>query len=186
MRRLFIATKHQISEEHLALLNDLKRVMYYDNVVWVNTPLQHITLRFLGATPEPLVQSVTDILTEIAQETPAFSLKMNKLGIFGSRYAPRVIWLGFEQFEAYQQLFDKIEKRLLAVGFEANYGNTVPHLTLGRIKKIDNKKRFWTWFEEHKTIEPQEVIFDELTLFQSFLRQEGPIYKPLKQVKLKG
>jgi 2'-5' RNA ligase len=186
MRRLFIATKYQISEDHLALLNDLKRFMYYDDVVWVNTPLQHITLRFLGVTAEPKVQPVIEMLDEIAQETPAFSLEMNKLGVFGSRYAPRVIWLGFEQFEAYQQLFDKVEKRLLAMGFEANYGNTVPHLTLGRIKKIDNKKRFWSWFEEYKTIEPQEVTFDKLTLFQSFLKPEGPIYKPLKTVNLRS
>jgi 2'-5' RNA ligase len=186
MRRLFIATKYQISEKYLVLLNELKRFMYYDNVVWVNTPLQHITLRFLGATAEPLVQSVSDMLAGIAQETSAFSLEMNKLGIFGSRYAPRVIWLGFEQFEAYQQLFNKIEKLLITMGFEANYGNMVPHLTLGRIKKMDNKKRFWSWFEEHKTIEPQKVIFNELTLFQSFLKPEGPAYKPLKTVKLKN
>jgi 2'-5' RNA ligase len=185
MRRLFIATKYQLSNSHLTLLADLKRFMHNDEVVWVNVPLQHITLRFLGATPEPLVQPVADMLTAIAQEVSTFSLSMNKLGVFGSRYAPRVIWLGFEHFEAYQQLFDKLENRLLSMGFEANYGNTVPHLTLGRIRKIDNKKRFWSWITEHAAIEPQKVTFDELTLFQSFLTPQGPVYKPLKKIKLK-
>ncbi|MDR1345252.1 MAG: RNA 2',3'-cyclic phosphodiesterase [Bacteroidales bacterium] len=185
MRRLFIATKHQLSNDHLKLLADLKHFMHNDEVVWVNASLQHITLRFLGATPEPLVQPVADMLAAIAREVPVFSLNMNKLGVFGSRYSPRVIWLGFEHFEAYQQLFDRIENQLLSMGFEANYGNTVPHLTLGRIKKIDNKKRFWSWITEYKTIEPQKVIFDELMLFQSFLTPQGPIYKPLKKIKLK-
>jgi len=182
MRRLFIATKYQMSEAYMALLNELKRVMCYDHVVWVNTPLQHITWRFLGKTDEQKIQPLSEMLSEIAQKTFTFSLEMNKLGVFGSSYAPRVIWLGFEQFEKYQQLFNTMEDELLSMGMQANYGNTIPHLTLGRIKKIDNKKIFWSWVEEHKKIKPQQVIFKEITLFQSFLKPQGPIYKPIKTV----
>jgi 2'-5' RNA ligase len=182
MKRLFIACPITLSEDNILLQNNLKKATPYDQIVWVNPEWQHITLRFLGKTPDNLIAPTIELMEEIAKQITPFTLKLNKLGIFGSRYQPRVIWLGFEEFTPFRDMFNLLEPKLLDLGYEKNYGNVVPHLTLGRIKKIDNKKNFFNLIESTKITDMQEVKFERLILFQSRLTPQGPRYTPLETV----
>lgn len=184
MKRLFIATKIELNEQYMSLIRQLQRQLSGDKIVWVDSQLQHLTLRFLGQTPESQIPKLKNILNEVAQQTHAFSLNLDKLGIFGSKYAPEVLWLGFSEFEPYVSLFNTLEERLLALGFEPNHGNVVPHITLGRIKETQSKKYFWKVFEQNQPTFSQGISINEITLFQSHLQTTGPIYKPLFTAKL--
>ena len=64
-------------------------------------------------------------------------------------------------------------------GFQKNYGNFVPHVTVGRIKKIDHKKRFWETIEKRQPNFLQTIPVRQLKLIQSKLTNEGPVYKTL-------
>ncbi|MEG1555728.1 MAG: 2'-5' RNA ligase family protein, partial [Bacteroidales bacterium] len=99
MKRLFIATTIKLDENYLQLRRQLKARTNYDSIVWVEDALQHITLRFLGKTPDEKIPLVIEMLKKTAVSTSAFSMVMDKLGVFGSRYAPTTIWLGFNQFD---------------------------------------------------------------------------------------
>lgn len=177
MKRLFIAFKMELAAEYNTLLKQLKSSTRFDDIKWVEGDLQHLTLKFLGKTPEAKIDPLCQILAEIAKETESFSLKISKLGVFGSHYHPTVLWLGFDKQPALNQLFEKVERRLTSeLGFEANDGNFVPHLTLGRIKNIDNKKRFWNQFEASQPTYFQEFTINEIILYRSQLEKTGPIY----------
>ncbi len=179
MKRLFIATKVELNEQYMNLLRRLQQQLAGDRIVWVDSQLQHLTLRFLGQTPDTQIPKLKKLLNEVANQTPSFSLNMDKLGIFGSRYAPSVLWLGFNEFEPYKTLFEKMENGLTSLGFEANQGNLVPHITLGRIKETQSKKYFWKIIERNLPDFIQQVHIEEITLFQSRLQPTGPIYTPL-------
>lgn len=184
MKRLFVAVDVRLSEPFLVLSAQLKQQLCLDKIVWVDANLHHLTLRFLGQTPEPYILPLKQALTKLAAENHAFSLEMNKLGVFGSKHSPQVIWLGFQDFESFRQLFLQMEPQLSAIGFEPNYGNFVPHLTLGRIKQIQNKKRFWELVTALQPKESQIVRVDSLLLIQSRLTPQGPIYRVLERYPL--
>ena len=185
MKRLFIATKICLNQSYLDLIAGLRKECTYDEIVWVNNDLQHLTLRFLGETPEKSIFSLIDIIERVTSDTEPFKMKMNKLGVFGSRYSPSVIWFGFDEFECFRKLFEKVEENLVKMDFEPNHGNFVPHITLGRIKKIDNKKRFWKIIEKYQPENFQIIDINEISIIQSRLTTQGPIYKTLQNFRLK-
>ncbi len=184
MKRLFIAAKICLDQPFLELIGTLRKECSYDDIVWVNNNLQHLTLRFLGATPESKILSLIKMLKEVTSATKSFKMEINKLGVFGSRYAPKVVWLGFEEFEYYQNLFKIVEENLVLMGFEPNQGNFVPHITLGRIKKLDSTKRFWKTIEKSGPHSSQVINIEEISLIQSHLTTQGPIYKTLHSFRL--
>lgn len=185
MRRLFIATPVVLDDYYVNLNRNLQRQLQNDKITWVASPLQHLTLRFLGQTPEEQIPKLKRIMNDVANSTSSFTLEMNKMGVFGSRYAPSVIWLGFNKFTHFVDLFNKMEPRLLDSGFEPNHGNVVPHLTLGRVKETKSKAFFWEMIEKNKPDHIQKVPVDAITLFQSRLQPTGPVYTPLYTAKLK-
>lgn len=185
MKRLFIAFKLELASEYDEMLKQLKRNTYYDDIKWVEGNLHHLTLKFLDKTPEPKIEPLCQVMSEIAQETSSFNLKIKKLGVFGSQYHPTVLWLGFEEQPILNHMFEKVEKRLTSeLDFKANDGNFVPHITLGRIKKIDSKKRFWEVVNSNQPTYFQEFAIKEMILYRSRLEKEGPIYSIIGKWKL--
>jgi len=185
MKRLFIATKIELDSSYTQLRLQLQSELRHNKIVWVEDGLRHLTLRFLGATPNDKVPFLKETLQQVCNETSAFSLELDKLGVFGSHYHPEVLWFGFEDFALFKQLFDQLEPKLLNEGFAPSYGNFVPHITLGRVKNVVDKKRFWEAFERCKPNFSQQIPVTEMTLYQSFLHNDGPEYKALATYKLK-
>jgi 2'-5' RNA ligase len=185
MKRLFIAIDIELSDEFKALTQQLQFDLRNDGIVWVKSGLQHLTLRFLGETPEAKIEPIANILSTLANSTSPFELPLDKMGVFGSKCAPQVLWYGFSQFSLFKNLFKDLEKELVHLGFEENYGNFVPHITVGRIKKIDSKKRFWEAIEKRQPQFNQTIMVNHLKLMQSKLNNDGPVYRTLYDLRFK-
>jgi len=180
MKRLFIAVDITLCRQFQDLTQQLHNDLKNDEIVWVKNELQHLTLRFLGETPEAQIEPISTLLSSIANTTQTFELQLDKMGVFGSRYEPETLWFGFSEFSSFKNLFDNLEKKLLQIGLRENYGNFVPHITVGRIKKIDNKKRFWETIEKRKPQFSQTIPVAHIKLIQSKLSNEGPLYRRLE------
>ncbi|MDR3046551.1 MAG: RNA 2',3'-cyclic phosphodiesterase [Bacteroidales bacterium] len=186
MKRLFIASTITFDAQTKQFIANLQRNLAYNKIVWVKEDVVHLTLRFLGQTPDLEIPKIKEIMDLATQPFSPFTMQLDQLGVFGSRYSPQVVWLGFHAFETYLQLFKAIEEPLIESGFQPAYGNFVPHITLGRIKNIIDKPFFWKWIEQHTNSVSQSITINKITLFQSKLTNEGPIYKSLHSVSLKG
>lgn len=179
MKRLFIAVKVVFNQDYRGLIDQLKRGCYHDDIRWVEYRHTHLTLRFLGKTPDHKIAELIRGINEVSTHFEPFQLQLNKFGIFGSRYAPSVIWAGFNEFGAFRDVYKMMEIRLSEMGFEPAQGNFVPHITIGRIKKIENKKRFRELIEKCQPAFEQSIPIDRLILFQSKLNADGPEYREL-------
>lgn len=179
MKRLFIATKIELSHSLMQTIATLKSGCHFDKMTWVAQDVTHLTLRFLGKTPDEKIPQIIAAMQEIVGKHRPIHLSLDKIGVFGSRYAPSVIWFGFNEFSAYKSLFIDIERELVKLGFEANQGNFVPHITIARIREVDNKKKFWKLIENLQPIEPQQLLIDHITLYQSKLLPDGPLYREM-------
>jgi 2'-5' RNA ligase len=186
MKRLFIATPIiTLSAEIQKISADLRFRLRHDDIVWVKGEVQHLTMRFLGATPPQLEAGTRRALADACANHAPFTLTINKIGVFGSHYHPKVLWLGFDHFEPFKAVFEDLEPRLQSLGFEPNNGNFVPHITLGRIKNLHSKDKFWESVEAVQQ-QPfaQELQISSLNLYQSFLHKEGPEYKVISSSHL--
>lgn len=185
MKRLFIATPITLSTAYDGLLKGLHQHTAYDKITWEKSNLQHLTIKFLGETPDQKIPPLKEALKEIASETPCFDMKIKDLGIFGSSYHPKILRFGFEKQPIINQLFEVTENKLVnELEFRANDGNFVPHITLGRIKDIDSKKRFWEMIEKFQPTYFQEFKIEKIVLFRSRLEKDGPIYTVMDEFKL--
>ena len=100
----------------------------------VNPRQLHITLRFLGATPEERLSEIERCLAEV--RAPAFLLAVQGVGVFpaGAR-RPRVLWLGLEPAAPLAALKREIDRALDGKGEThppVGKGEFRPHLTLAR------------------------------------------------------
>jgi 2'-5' RNA ligase len=187
MKRLFLAIPLHAGGALPDLLNMLRKKLGHERINWVNPENLHLTLKFLGETPSTRIPEINAAMNDCLSKHKSFQLDFDKTGIFGSRYDPRVIWLGSTQIPAEITLLaNDVLDTFDAIGFSRDRQNFVPHLTLGRIKGLDDKRHFQ---EVVKQIPQQLYLREEVSriiLFESILRKEGPLYKVEQAFSLKS
>lgn len=186
-KRLFLAIPLQPSDELLVLLEVLKRQLVHERINWVRPENMHLTLKFLGETPEYKWPVIGTALQALVTQHRPFSYVFDRTGIFGSRHDPRVLWLGMQtRNQPLDQLAFSVLDTLDAVGFERDRQNFVPHLTLGRIHRLSDKKAFSALVANI----PQKIylsgLAETIILYESILLRTGPRYVELERYHLSG
>jgi len=187
MKRLFLAIPLHAGGALPDLLNRLHKKLGHERINWVNPANLHLTLKFLGETPSSRIPEINAAMNVCLSKHKSFQLDFDKTGIFGSRYDPRVIWLGPTQIPAeITSLANDVLDTFDAIGFLRDRQNFVPHLTLGRIKALHDKRLFQEVVQQI----PQQLYLREevsrIILFESILRKEGPLYKVEQAFSLKS
>ncbi len=177
MKRLFVAVKIVPDENFLKSYVALRHALQLEKISWVKPDNFHLTLKFLGKTPEEKLPAIRSALQQVAEQTEAFSMKMTGTGIFGSAYKPRVLWFGVENDMAIHQLGETVLNTLDKAGFPRDRQNFVPHLTVGRINKIEHKKIFQEAIAAHRHDFLQEFPVGKIILYESMLKPSGVVYK---------
>jgi 2'-5' RNA ligase len=155
-----------------------------DEINWVKPDLIHVTLKFLGETPEEKITSILEGMKMAVSNIPSFRLQVGKVGVFGSRYQPRVLWFGINKSQAIEQLHRQLQKEMRKLDFKYDFGNFVPHITIARINRIDNKQKFWETIEEVQTDFIQEIKVKEIILYESILNGHIPVYRKAGEIAL--
>ena len=184
MKRLFAAIKIHPSAKYISLFNEITSSLRHERIKWVEPENMHLTLKFFGETDENQIPVIRLALEKAVTQSNPFILKIANTGIFGSRYDPRVVWFGIEQQEDLEYLVQNIFTELEKCGWEQNRQNFVPHLTIGRIKELKDKPLFQQIISKYNTVEIQEEYVSEITLYESILRREGPLYVNVFSAKL--
>ena len=164
---------------------DLKST--HADVRWVNPEKIHLTLKFFGNIEELRIDPIFKSIEEPARNTLPFSIKVSGVGAFPHLKNPRVIWMGLVDGREVLILFQKqIETQLEKIGFQPEDRPFQPHLTLGRMKSSRGKEELAGRMEKHKEEEFGDFQVERVILFRSDLRPTGPIYTPLREIKLGG
>jgi len=184
-QRTFIAIKIIPAEELLRRVYYLKSNLNSSLINWINSNQLHLTLRFVGQTPQDIID---DISSELAKELTLinnFEISLSGLSIFGSSHQPKVIYAKVEPNENLKEIAQIIDQILLNFNFTNDRQNFVPHITLGRIKKLDDRQYFQKVIDKKKNVFIQTSEVNQIIFYKSKLTQRGAIYHPLKEIKLK-
>ena len=173
--RAFIAV--ELSTETRAVLEDVIGVLTTKVdpgvVKWVAPERMHLTLRFLGDTPVERMDELSAGLDRVAAQHKPFTLTLDKLGCFPHERKPRVIWAGVRGDVAQAcALRASLDEMLQTLGWEPGEKSFQPHLTLGRVKE-QRASIDLPWGRE---VAGARTTVHEVTLFESVLRREGPLY----------
>ncbi|MDP3463270.1 MAG: RNA 2',3'-cyclic phosphodiesterase [Bacteroidales bacterium] len=177
MIRLFIAIKLNAGKPLLDFFTTLKSELKHESIKWVNPEQMHLTLKFIGETHPDKVPVISSELDSISQKHKSFDLQFDKHGIFGSRYDPRVVWIGSQNqspeiFALANDVLDGMDR----IGFARDRQNFVPHLTLGRIRSLTDKHRFHRIFDQLPSAVYLNTSVDRFHLYESKLTPSGPKY----------
>ena len=141
----------------------------------------HLTLKFLGEVNNKQIEKIKSLLKEI--KFPQFETKLSNLGFFdnlkSSKYKQRqIIWISMTNCEKLQKLIDEKLK-----GLFKKEQRFMGHLTIARLKKLNNKNLF---LKNLVNISIPEISFKvkHFELKQSTLREKGPKYITLEQYNL--
>ncbi len=135
----------------------------------------HLTLKFLGEINDEKVEEVRKKLREIKFEK--FETEIDSIGVFSEKFV-RVVWLHLSNCDDLQKKIDEVLK-----GLFDKEKRFMSHLTIARIKYVEDKKKF---IKQLKKIEIPKInfIIDDFRLKESVLTSEGPAYKTLEKYKL--
>ncbi len=156
-------------------------------VNWVKPGNLHLTLKFIGDTPESKIDEIKKVMEEAVKLTGSFVITLRGFGVFPDKRLPRTVWTGVEgETMVLESLASHIESALVPLGFSKEDRPYRPHLTLARIKKDQRAMGM--------AIEKAGILFDpfifgrllveQVTLFKSDLRPTGSVYSKLWAVPL--
>jgi len=155
------------------------------DVRWVSPEKIHLTLKFFGNIDEPRIEPIIQSIDGLIRVTSPIPLKVRGVGAFPHLKNPRVIWVGLVDGKAALiDLQKQLERELEKIGFESEDRAFHPHLTLGRMKSSKGKEGLVGRMERHQEEEFGDFQAERMILFKSDLRPTGPIYTPLRELRL--
>jgi RNA 2',3'-cyclic 3'-phosphodiesterase len=185
LKRLFAAIHLSPSEPFALALSELQAGLSSCRINWSQPSQLHLTLKFFGETPESAIPAITSTLLNTCNSFAPFKIQTGSLGIFGSAYKPRVIWVGFADAAILTHMGEAFLNVFAEAGFPRDRQNFVPHLTLGRIKEISLKSAFQQHLDTYRERFAAEFLVKEVILFESQLSARGATYLPLVHAPLK-
>lgn len=185
MKRLFVAVKINPDEKLLEQYYRFRKWFKTDRITWVDKEFMHITLEFIGDTPEEKIPVIHETLEKVAESHTAFKASIKGAGVFGSTYKPRVLWFGVEDtWNKVSALAMNITGALEEKGWENDRQNYIPHLTIARIKYVRIKKKLSEKVAKMQQKHLQDFPVDAFYLIESELTQDGPKYHTLHSYSL--
>ena len=184
--RSFIALElsPEIKKELSRLQQELKKIDL--DVKWVKPDNIHLTLKFLGNVEEAKIEQIKTALAGISSGKKPFEISLFKLGAFPNLNYPRVVWVGIDKGSSEAEDIAKlIEDDLERLGFSKEDRPFSVHLTIGRVKSGKNKIALKEKVSALE-VQPKSSIVKNITLFQSTLTRNGPIYAQVYMAQLTG
>lgn len=185
LRLFFAIDTHSDARTALAGVRDGLRSSGAD-VQWESTPKLHITLRFLGDTPQELLRDFVLYSEGVSRGFPPFPIRYRGLGCFPGPRDPRIIWAGVEDPDGTMAALQAgIEEGVCRLGAPPERKRFHAHVTLGRVKSLRGVDRLMGMMESAILDGPSATV-GEFTLMKSILRPGGSEYAVLHSFPLTG
>lgn len=191
LQRLFVAVAIPPAslESCRAVIDGVRETPLGRDARWVRTENLHLTIRFLGDTPQDLVPDVGLAVLDAAATVEPFAVDLAGAGAFPNGRHPRTLWLGVERGnDGLERLIDALEGPLERLGWPADPRARRPHLTVARTDATRGEV-------SHAIADALAQAADgwltgftvrTLTLYRSHLGGGPPRYEPLVEAALGG
>jgi RNA 2',3'-cyclic 3'-phosphodiesterase len=179
--RLFVAV--DLPNEIRKTLADIQQELRpaSGSVRWVAPEAIHITLKFIGETPEKKLEDIDTALNGFAWKP--FTITVRGVGFFPGNRSPRVFWAGLEA-PTMKDMAEELDTRMERIGIDKEKRAFRPHITLARARDTRIDSTLVTASEPYQEHDFGSFVADRVYLFQSTLRPSGAVYEKLKEYLL--
>jgi RNA 2',3'-cyclic 3'-phosphodiesterase len=155
------------------------------DVRWVRMDGLHLTLRFLGPTPESDLPTVAEAVRRAASTHDPFEVRIDGGGAFPNPRRPRTLWLAVTHGTAeLESLARSVDRELVAAGWPSDDRPFRAHLTVARSDGVPagaDVARRLTAAAEGVDL---SSAADRLVLFESITGGGPARYEPLESTPL--
>jgi len=146
---------------------------------WVKHNNLHLTVKFLGFTPENEIENISHEIKRLVKSHSSFRLSVTGTGTFPSNIKPSVLFLGIDgDLKQLSSLVDDTEELFLKKGYPKLNDNFIPHITLARIKYPQKYTPDTTSFL-NSSYDSVDFPVNHLQFFSSEILPEGVFYNLL-------
>ena len=174
--RTFIAIP--VPESVFVLQGNLKNTIEKKTgkVRWVKRDQLHLTLKFVGDTPEESIDDVRGVMQKVANQMTPFKIFIQGVGCFPKIERPRVMWVGLDgAIDKLNQLVTAVHDGLHPLGFPREEKEFHPHITMARAKYPQKKTPDISSFL-NTTYDPIPFRIEKIQFISSELFPNGPVY----------
>lgn len=140
---------------------------------WTKREQMHLTLRFVGDDiAPPAVDALKKALA--ALKASPFEIRLQGVGRFPPKGAPRVLWAGVADSPPLRALADKVEYAVRAAGVPAEKRPFSAHITAARLGEggtVDG------WLKTHAGFVTETIPVSAFILYSSALAPAGSTYR---------
>ncbi|MBA4409644.1 MAG: RNA 2',3'-cyclic phosphodiesterase [Bacteroidota bacterium] len=180
MKRLFIGIPIESESAAIQAKNWKNSPELNGHVLkWLNFENWHVTLIFLGDTPETTIPKLQELITQFFAGIQSFSTNLRGTGVFPNSNNPKVLWLGIENLQPLMPAQIRLVDALKQNGFLLENKPLKPHLTLARIKNSANRIAIDSLIGQYQYFDFGSVTIDRVILYESISTPGGPVYQPL-------
>ena len=183
MKRTFIAISVSPPSSFKAIFISLKDKIQ-GNIKWSKTNKFHLTLGFFASTSLKQEKQIIATINKVASKNEQFVIQFRGLGVFPSKNDPRVLWLGLVKNQQLFKIYKELWLELSRYGFTNDKKKFAPHITLSRIRHMDDKTPLLKILSENYNKNMFESKVQDILYFESTLTPDGPIYKVLGKYSL--
>jgi RNA 2',3'-cyclic 3'-phosphodiesterase len=169
-KRFFVAI--DLAESTRQLLASLDP--HIRGVRWVDPVHMHLTLSFFGDVPDDIDLVLREKLSGI--EFGAFFLPVSGVGMFFSKGAPRIIWIGVGKAHPHLfQIHKRVQEAALAAGLDPELRPWHPHITIARCRDV-SAQSLRKFLQSNAEFDAGMIRVEDFHLYSSKLTSGGPIY----------
>ncbi|MBI4345997.1 MAG: RNA 2',3'-cyclic phosphodiesterase [Elusimicrobia bacterium] len=149
---------------------------------WLPAENAHLTLAFLGETPDARVGVAREAVAAAARDRPRFTLELAGLGAFDSWRRVKVVWAGVKGgADSLRGLAESVRAELESRGFGLERREFSSHLTLARSRDGRPEPAL-----EQASLPPApSVPVEAIALVKSERGSRSSRYEPLERFPLK-
>jgi 2'-5' RNA ligase len=190
--RLFVAVElpHEVRRMLIDTMDSLKRTVRTDALRWVRPEGIHVTLEFLGSTPEDRLPLIHTALRLGVRTAEPFDVTPLGVGSFGGRGSLRVIWVGLGgDGGALAALAERVEHAMEPLGYPREERVFNAHLTLARVRDTATRQERERMHDVLMRFDvPLYPAFhvDQVSLMQSLMGPGGATHRQLATYPLEG
>ncbi len=154
---------------------------------WVRMDGLHLTLRFLGPTPDDRRAPLQTGLDALAASDEPFEVVLRGGGAFPSLSQPRSLWVGVATgADRLASIADGLTSAAAECGLVLDTRPFTPHLTIGRTDGVRLGPVAAQVLEEAADALDVQFTVDRVVLFRSILGGGPARYEPLHEARLGG
>ena len=181
--RIFIAIELpiEVRERIAAHVTRLRELVPDAHASWTRPENIHLTLKFLGDTPQTHIDKVSGATSQTVTHFHPFKLGVSGSGAFPPRSTPKVLWIGVSDPEGtLAKLQTRLEEECFRVGVKKESRRFRPHLTLCRRRKPQDARMLAATHIQLQ-FEPIEFEVSEVSVIRSELSSVGSRYTTISR-----